>query len=130
MGYVCVKPVEFGGTEFHPGDAIPDGTILGTRVRALKSSGHITEAENVEAPPASIGAMRVTFGDGSDPVEVTSDQLQSVINIMSMDAKEAAKAIDDEVDETTLRIISTIESRKTVTEAVSKQMTIISTITS
>ena len=66
----------------------------------------------------------------SDPVEVTSDQLQSVINIMSMDAKEAAKAIDDEVDETTLRIISTIESRKTVTEAVSKQLTIISTITS
>ena len=56
MGYVCVKPVVFGGTEFHPGDAIPDGTILGTRVRALKSSGHITEAENVEAPQASIGS--------------------------------------------------------------------------
>ena len=47
---------------------------------------------------------------------------------MKLDAKEAAKAIADEVDEDVLDFIGAVDSRKTVKEAVSKQKDILSNL--
>lgn len=43
MEYVCTKSISFAGAEYHPGDIIPDGIILASRVGKLKRSGYITD---------------------------------------------------------------------------------------
>lgn len=45
MEYVCTKSISFADTKYHPGDIIPDGIILDSRVGKLKSSGYITDID-------------------------------------------------------------------------------------
>lgn len=49
MSYVLTgtRPLRFGGKEYCPGEMIPDGVILPTRVRKLKSEGCIKEIDGL-----------------------------------------------------------------------------------
>lgn len=51
MEYVCTKSISLAGSKYHPGDIIPDGIILDSRVGKLKSSGYITD---VDTSPESL----------------------------------------------------------------------------
>lgn len=51
MSYLCRKGLNISGTAYKPGDVIPDGVILPSRVRTLKAVGMISEvAENDGTP--------------------------------------------------------------------------------
>lgn len=45
MEYVCEKPISFSGTQYRPGDIIPDGIVFDSRAAKLKRSGYITDIE-------------------------------------------------------------------------------------
>lgn len=45
MEYVCTKSISLAGAKYHPGDIIPDGVVLDSRVGKLKSSGYITDID-------------------------------------------------------------------------------------
>ena len=65
MGYICAKPMNLGGTNYRPGDLIPDGAILATRVRTLKKEGYIVESkeETGVIPVVLEGADAMQFAD-------------------------------------------------------------------
>lgn len=133
MNYVCLKRLTAGGAEYLPGDPIPGEAILSSRVRTLISSGMIAEADvefqTLEEPGETTGSLPVVLGhleDGSEEaLQIDAEQLQSITDIMTLAAKDAAKRIEDEVDENVLYFLQKVDSRKTVKEAAEKQLTII-----
>ncbi len=137
MDYICRMQLSLGGTTFFPGDVIPGEKILGSRVRALKTSGYIAEvtapavANNVIAT-GSANSMGVVFSHTEDgqsiTTAVTAEQLQGVVDVLMRNAKDAAASLEDEVDETVLAMLKAVDSRKTVKEAAEKQLTIISSL--
>lgn len=137
MNYVCLKRLTAGGVEYLPGDPIPGEAILSGRVRALISSGMIAEADvEFQTPDAELASevgsdfvMLELPGEGSTiSLRFDQEQLQRIVNTMILGAKDAANEIEDEVDENVLIFIQKVDSRKTVKEAVQKQMTIISNL--
>lgn len=139
MSYICRKQLTLGGKEFLPGNIIPEEAVLGSRVRALKSSGHIsdmTDSESIDIEgidpmqfAESIGVV-LEYTEGGLPLTtaITSDQLQAIFDIMMKGAKDAESAMKEEVDETVLEVLKKVDSRKMVREAADKQLTIISSI--
>lgn len=50
MSYLCKKQIRLGGTEYNPGEIIPDGTVLEIRARTLKANGYIVEISQEQYP--------------------------------------------------------------------------------
>lgn len=56
MSYICRKALSLGGVTYQPGDAIPDGAVLPSRVRSLTSCGYIVEQTDEPAAEAAAPA--------------------------------------------------------------------------
>lgn len=139
MDYICRKQLNLSGKEFFPGEIIPDGTIIGSRIRTLKSSGHIseiTESESVTIEGIDPMQFADSLGVVLDHTEeglpltttVNAEQLQGIFDILMKNAKDAEAALKDEVDDIVLEVLKKVDSRKTVREAAEKQLTIILSI--
>jgi len=50
MDFICKKGLTLNGKRYAKGDTIPDGEVLESRIRALKSSGYIGDVDSKEAP--------------------------------------------------------------------------------
>lgn len=132
MGYVCAKRMKLGGREFLPGEAIPDGAFAGGRQDKLVSYGYVTELKpegvpelaGVEAVPVSLLTVML---DGKETA-VSSESLQSICGIMRKNAKDAAEAIAEEVDESVLSFVGYCDSRRDVQRAVQKQLAVIASL--
>ncbi|MCD8011643.1 MAG: hypothetical protein LUG99_00425 [Lachnospiraceae bacterium] len=132
MGYVCVKGLTCGGKAYKPGEMIPDGVILNSRVRALKSTGHIAETDGTasttlvsteEIREASLILIVVSSEDGTEKMEVPISQegLQVVFDVMQMAADEATKAIGQIGSEEELILLNAADSRAAVKKAAKKR---------
>ena len=76
MSYICLKALSLGGMTYQPGEGIPDGAILPSRVRSLTSCGYIAAqgaepAAEAEAPAGeSAGGVLYVPIKGDDELTV------------------------------------------------------------
>ncbi len=138
MSYVCTKRVRLGNSEFLPGDIIPEELFAKGRASKLIAYGYIAEssAEAAGVSTASNGAsgtLTVSIAGASEDedavtISVNEEQLQAVVDIMKGNNAAAVAAIADEVDESVLTLILSIDSRKGVKDAAQKQLSVISSL--
>lgn len=137
MEYLCLKHLKAGGTDYYPGDTLPDGAILPERSGKLGKSGYISEihepwtaaAELKEtAPGAYAGKVIVAVKSASGgedeqtlAVPVSPEEIQQVFDIMQMGAEDGARAVTDVESENVLILLHAADSRKTVRNAAKEQ---------
>ena len=139
MNFICTKKLSLGGTDYRPGDVIPDGAFTGDRAKKLKSFGYIADAikavQYVSATLSetqSVEMLSVTLNVGEDGEKaacpITGEQLQAAVDIMQKSSEADAEAIEDEVDETVLTFVARVDSRKAVKGAAERQLGVIASV--
>lgn len=140
MSFLCGKNLTLGGIEYRPGETIPDGIILESRVRTLKASGYIKEmdeaklhegiAEELLFPAGSEGTVWVpiiTDIPGEDDIAqveslpMTEGEIQLAASVLQMKANEAAEKIETIDNENVLIFLNACDSRSTVKTAAKKR---------
>ena len=119
--YTCIKPANFAGVKYMPGDIVPAEAIPADRVGAVIRLGLIAEAQPAQevqpAPPAPF-TVPVTLEDGTVyDVEVTPETVVEAVTVLQMTAEDAMHRIKTVTDDTALILIDACESRKTVKKA-------------
>ena len=119
--YTCIKPANFAGVKYMPGDTVPAEAIPADRVGAVIRLGLIAEAQPAQevqpAPPAPF-TVPVTLEDGTVcDVEVTPETVVEAVTVLQMTAEDAMHRIKTVTDDTALILIDACESRKTVKKA-------------
>ena len=127
-GYIALKPITLSGVDYAAGDSIPADAVLPSRVSALirtKSIARINEhpAEAQETPQNDandFGGVNLPIQTENGVLELpaSGEDIVKAVEVMQMNAEDAAKAVGDIESETTLIIIDACESRKTVKTAV------------
>lgn len=126
MSYICRKALSLGGvTPYQPGDAIPDGAVLPSRVRSLTSCGYIVEQTDEPAAgaaaPAGENSGSVLYvpikGDDDLAVPIPVDGAAFIFALQQSTADEAAAMVQDVEDENVLILIHATDSRKSVRAA-------------
>jgi len=127
-GYIALKPITLSGVDYAAGDSIPADAVLPSRVPALIRTKSIARANErpVEAQETPQNDAN-DFGGVNLPIQTENGVLElpasgedivKAVEVMQMNAEDAAKAVGDIESETTLIIIDACESRKTVKTAV------------
>lgn len=135
MSYICTKKLSLAGERYYPGNTIPDEAFAEGSAAKLIKAGYVTEASPFEGivPPEPVEivppegdepVISVVFTEGEESLAlpITSELLQSIVEIMQKTAVDAAAAISELSDETALVFIQKVDSRKTVKEAVTKRL--------
>ena len=125
--YVCVKPVFLSGTYYAPGERIPEGTILSSRVLALKRSGYIADAPAGEEKGSKGEGTQITIpihAESGATLEavVNVPSLSRAIDILQMSVKEARTAVQAETDCDALMLLDALDRRKDVLSAVKERV--------
>lgn len=119
--YTCIKPANFAGVKYMPGDIVPAEAIPADRVGAVIRLGLIAEAQPAqEVQPAAPTpfTVPVTLEDGTVcDVEVTPETVVEAVTVLQMTAEDAMHRIKTVTDDTALILIDACESRKTVKKA-------------
>lgn len=125
MSYICRKALSLGGVTYQPGDAIPDGAVLPSRVRSLTSCGYIVEQTDEPAAgaaaPAGENSGSVLYvpikGDDDLAVPIPVDGAAFIFALQQSTADEAAAMVQDVEDGNVLILIHATDSRKSVRAA-------------
>lgn len=142
MGYLCKKQIRLGGTEYHPGETIPDGAVLENRARTLKANGYIVELQDENSCDVSPikediysfkGAIQIPIikrngEDGSSEMmslPMKPEELQQALSVMQMNAEEGSREIQKIEEENVLILIHAADSRTTIKNAAKKQADIL-----
>lgn len=146
--YICNKSLKLGTKTYNPGDTIPDEAVLGSRKRALISSGYISNISEMDEIKTGIDAAELIETGGatghvmvpivcddnsSDLAEMMAVPLseadaQHVFSIMQMGVTEAEKAIAKVENENILIVLHACDFRVGVKKAAQKKAdTLIST---
>ena len=141
MSYICTKKLSLAGERYYPGNTSPDEAFAEGSAAKLIKAGYVAEASPFEGivPPEPV---EITLPEGDEPVisvvftedeesialPITSEVLQSIVEIMQKTAVEAAAAISEVSDETVLVFILKVDSRKTVKDAVQKRLVELTTL--
>ena len=133
-GYICLKPLTLSGVEYLPGNHIPADAVLSSRVRALMTQGYIasqdTAAVSAEADaktaPEPVFMIPVspvsTDGEHLDGIPATEGSVAAMALTLMLTAEDATRAIRDMDDETALRLIQALDSRKSVKSAAAAKL--------
>lgn len=119
--YTCIKPANFAGVKYMPGDIVPAEAIPADRVGAVIRLGLIAEAQPAQevqpAPPAPF-TVPVRAADGTTyDVEVTPEAVVEIVTVLQLPVEAATDHIKAIMDDNTLILIDACESRKTVKKA-------------
>lgn len=125
MSYICLKALFLGGVTYQPGEVIPDGAVLPSRVRSLTSCGYIMEQTDEPAAEAAAstgetsgGVLYVPIkGDDELTVPIPADGAAFIFALQQSTADEAAAMLQDVEDENVLILIHATDSRKSVRAA-------------
>ena len=127
-GYIALKTITLSGVEYVEGATIPADAVLPSRVPALirtKKIARINErpAEAQETPQNDtndFGGVNLPIQTENGVLELpaSGEDIVKAVEVMQMNADDAAKAVGDIESETALIIIDACESRKTVKTAV------------
>lgn len=128
-GYIALKTITLSGVEYAAGDSIPADAVLPSRVPALIRTKSIARANNehpVEAQKTAQDGANDVVGvnlpiqteNGVLDLPASEEDIVKAVEVMQMNAEDAAKAVGNIESETALIIIDACESRKTVKTAV------------
>lgn len=129
--FICAKGLTLGGVAYTPGEDIPAGAVLPSRVRALVRQGYIVaKAEAAPAPaqepqePVQVPApitIPLTKDGGVYEVVATPEDIITAISVMQLTLEEATKVIETIESEETLILIHALDSRKGIKTAASER---------
>ena len=120
MGFVCLKACTLSGVPYIPGQSVSEEAVPASRVRSLKASGILADAE-LEHQLVDDGRLPIELGNG-EAIRVDGNQILSAFRIATMDSKAAVKAVSALEDEAVLTLISAEDDRKTVKEAAAAKL--------
>ena len=128
--FICIKGLTLGGIDYTPGQAIPAGAVLPSRVRALLRQGYIAQVDEApegksEAPtkpqePAMVPApitIPLTVDGGVYEVVATPNDIIMAAGVLQLTVEEAKPAIEGIDSEEALILINALDSRKGIKEA-------------
>lgn len=129
--FICAKGLTLGSVTYAPGQDIPAGAVLPSRVRALVRQGYIVaKAEAAPAPaqepqepmqvPVPI-TIPLTKDGGVYEVVASPEDIITAVSVMQLTLEEASKVIEDTESEEALILIHALDSRKGIKEAASKR---------
>lgn len=128
-GYIALKAITLNGTEYAAGDHIPADAVLPSRVSALVRTGTIatinadTPAVGAESPEIRTNEVEgvdlpIKTEDGVLTLTASREDIVKVIEVLQMNADDAAAEAATIESDTALIIIDACDSRKTVQKAV------------
>ena len=128
-GYIALKAITLNGTEYAAGDHIPADVVLPSRVSALVRTGTIatinaeTPAVGAESPEIRTNEVEgvdlpIKTEDGVLTLTASREDIVKAIEVLQMNADDAAEAAATIESDTALIIIDACDSRKTVQKAV------------
>ena len=128
--FICTKGLTLGGVDYTPGQTIPAGAVLPSRVRALARQGYITQVDDTpkgqSEPPAKPltptmepGPITIplTVDGGVYEVVATPEDIITTAGILQLTVEEAKPAIEGIDSEEALILINALDSRKGIKEA-------------
>ena len=124
-GYVCLKALTLSGADYLPGNRIPADAVLPNRVRALEKMGYIAECDAEEQvgyladeAPEAVFMVPISpvSGDGEhlDGIPATEADVAAMALVLMLTAENASEAIREMENETALRLVQALDSRKSV----------------
>lgn len=119
MAYIAQKPCMFAGRDFRVGDAVPDEFILPENRNGLVKMGVLAETQ---ADTKAHTESAICVCDGERMLPVTQNGLQFVFDVMTKALSAAEPRIAVETDAHALVLLSRLDNRKTVKEAVSDRL--------
>jgi hypothetical protein len=114
--YLCLKPCEFAGTRYVPGDIVPQANVLPGRVRTLINQGYIAQT-NGPAPIPGLIFLTVPSGDDTVEIGTTPDGVVAALKILSVNSETAQSIIRDETAASPLELAALFEQRTAVKTA-------------
>lgn len=128
-GYIALKAITLNGTEYAAGDHIPADAVLPSRVSALVRTGTIatinaeTTAVGAESPEIRANEVEgvdlpIKTEDGVLTLTASREDIVKAIEVLQMNADDAAAEAATIESDTALIIIDACDSRKTVQKAV------------
>ena len=128
-GYIALKAITLNGTEYAAGDHIPADAVLPSRVSALVRTGTIatinadTSAVGAESPEIRTNEVEgvdlpIKTEDGVLTLTASREDIVKAIEVLQMNADDAAEAAATIESDPALIIIDACDSRKTVQKAV------------
>ena len=128
-GYIALKAITLNGTEYAAGDHIPADAVLPSRVSALVRTGTIatinaeTTAVGAESPEIRTNEVEgvdlpIKTEDGVLTLTASREDIVKAIEVLQMNADDAAAEAATIESDTALIIIDACDKRKTVQKAV------------
>lgn len=119
MRLIARQPCSFGGKKFYIGDEVPAELVLDAKAQEKKGVLAISEETKLEViyQPAPAITVYVHAKDGDMPVELTSEGLQAVFDVLNGTAEEAPAIIEEMTDGDALILLHVTDKRKSVKEA-------------
>lgn len=127
-GYIALKAITLNGVEYAAGDHIPADAVLPSRTSTLVRTKTITTSAENPASGADTPEIRTNEVEGIDlPIKTedgvltlaaSREDIVKAIEVLQMNADDAAAAAATIESDTVLIIIDACDSRKTVQKAV------------
>ncbi len=125
MKLIAKKPCSFGGERFYIGDEIPVESVLDPVMQEKRGVLAIVN-EDAAAPegPAADSVVVETMAvvihaeEGDLPLDLNQEGLQTVLDVLPSNAKDAEKIVSQMTDGDALIFLDIADSRNTVKKAV------------
>lgn len=119
MAYVAMKPCRFAGTAYKIGDAVPASALVDGAADRLLKQEVLALAPEAEAP---VLTETVTISDEEVELTITQDGLDLNVAVLQATVEAAAPIIAAATDVDGLKLLSVLDSRKGVTDAVAARL--------
>lgn len=122
MKLIARKPCSFDGKKFYIGDEVPGSLVLNPAeqekmgVLAIVNDGQASEADLSPVPSDTVG-LDIAADEGILHLEVTTEGLQAVVNVLTGKSADAEEVIESMSDNDALILLHMCDSRKAVKAA-------------
>lgn len=121
MKLIAKKPCSFGGEKFYIGDEIPADRVLNPRDQEKLGTLSIVPGDGKVSAPTAESASGISVlihaEEGDMPLDLTAEGLQSVVDVLTGNAKDADPVIEQMTDGDALILLHLCDGRKSVKAA-------------
>ena len=117
MRLIARQPCSFGGKKFYIGDEVPPELVLDAKAQEKKGVLTISEDKETVVIPEPAITVNVHAKEGDMPVELTSEGLQAVFDVLNSTAEEAPAIIEEMTDGDALILLHVTDKRISVKDA-------------